>query len=240
MESGDAEPDLPLVSVVIPARNEAGWVAIPLSSVAAQTLPLDALEAVLVDNGSSDGTAEAARAFAATHPALAVTVITDAAPGVARARNLGARAARGRLLVFLDADSRMAPNLAERVACRAGTGYPAGSIRLIADGGDRVDAGFFRLLEFGKRLFGIRAQMFYCERALFLRQGGFDEGLQVAEDREFLVQLMRSGIPVCHLTESWIATSPRRLHALPLHLGAVATLGRWALAHAGIGRRWRY
>ncbi|HET9017192.1 MAG TPA: glycosyltransferase [Thermomicrobiaceae bacterium] len=240
METEDGEPSPPRVSVVIPARNEEEWIAAALASVAAQTLPACAVEAVVVDNGSCDGTAAAVRAFGAAHPSLRLRVVSEPDPGVARARNRGARAAGGRLLLFLDADSRMAPDLAEWVVRRAAMGYPAGSVRIVADGDDRFDHGFFRLLEFGKVLFGIRAQMFYCERELFLRAGGFDEEIRVAEDREFLARLIRDRTPVCHLTESWIATSPRRLHGLPFHLSAFATLGRWALAQAGIGRRWRY
>jgi hypothetical protein len=52
--------------------------------------------------------------------------------------------------------------------------------------------------------------------------------------------LLRSGVDVCHLSSSWIATSTRRLHSAPLRLGLIATFSRWAAAQAGIGRRWRY
>lgn len=75
---------------------------------------------------------------------------------------------------------------------------------------------------------------------LFLDEGGFDERLRQAEDRDLLVRLQRRGVVVGHVGETWIATSPRRLHALPLRLGIVSTLGRCALGHAGIARRWRY
>lgn len=226
--------------MVIPARNEAGYVGRALASVAQQRWPLARLEVVVVDNGSVDGTAEAVRAFMAQEPRLAVRLVTEPAPGRARAKNRGARVARGRWLIFLDADSRMAPDLVERVVARGGGGCLAGSIAVVADSSDWLDRGFFALMELGKRLFHIRAQMFYCDRALFERFGGFDERLHLAEDREFLRRLQRAGVAVCHLTESWIATSPRRLHRLPLRLALLTTFVRWALAHVGIGRRWRY
>lgn len=228
---------------MIPARNEERYVAAALASVAAQTWPLDRLEAVVVDNGSDDGTAAAVCEFAAYVPDLPVVLVSEPMRGTAHARNRGAAEASGRWLVFLDADSRMAPDLARRVVARAESGFPAGSIRLIADiddGADLLDRAFFRVLEFGKVLFTIHAQMFYCERALFQEVGGFDTRLQVGEDREFLARLQRCGTPLCHLTESWIATSPRRLHRQPLRLGLLGTFARWALAQAGFGRRWRY
>jgi glycosyltransferase involved in cell wall biosynthesis len=192
-----SSPAEPLVSVIVPARDEARYITAALASAAAQTWPLDALEVVVVDNGSTDGTAAAVRAYMEAMPDLALCVLDEPVKGVARAKNRAARAARGRWLIFLDADSRMAP-------------------------------------------FGIRAQMFYCARETFLHLGGFDETLALAEDREFLARLAGAGIPVCHLMESWIATSPRRLRRLPWRLGMLTMLLRWALANWGIGRRWRY
>lgn len=230
----------PSVSFVIPARNEARYVGAALQSVARQDWPLDDLEAVAVDNGSTDGTAGVVQQFAAARPDLTVRLVVEPVRGRGRAKNAGARAARGEWLVFLDADSAASPNLVRAVLRRARDGFPAGSIRVVADSDDLLDRGFFALLEFGKRLFGVRAQMFYCRRDLFHAFGGFHEELEIAEDLEFLRRLRRSGVPVCHLIEACIATSPRRLRALPLRLGMLYTFFRWALAHAGVGRRWPY
>jgi GT2 family glycosyltransferase len=235
--SSPARPD---VSIIIPARNEERYIRAALATMAAQTWPVALLEAVVVDNGSTDATREVVQDFMAGAPHLAVWLVDEPAHGVARAKNHGASVARGRWLIFLDADSRMAPDLVERVVARGRQGHPAGSIRVVADSQDVLDRAFFGLIEFGKVLFGLRAQMFYCERELFMQCGGFDVHLQLAEDLEFLVRLQRAGVPVCHVTESWIATSPRRLRTLPCRLGMLAMLARWALAKWGLGRRWRY
>ena len=235
-----SSPTRPNVSVVIPALNEARYIQAALASVAAQTWPVALLEAVAVDNGSTDGTREVVQAFMAGEPHLAVRLVDEPAHGVARAKNRGASVARGRWLIFLDADSRMAPDLVERVMLRTRQGHPAGSVRVVADSHDILDRAFFDLIEFGKVLFGLRAQMFYCEREPFRGCSGFDEHLRLAEDLEFLARLERAGVPICHVTESWIATSPRRLHTLPCRLGMPAMLARWALAKWGWGRRWRY
>jgi glycosyltransferase involved in cell wall biosynthesis len=237
---GPSSPTQPDVSIVIPARNEERYIRAALTSVTAQTWPVSLLEAVVVDNGSTDSTREVVQAFMAAEPYLAVRLVDEPAHGVARAKNRGASVARGRWLIFLDADSRMAPDLVERVMLRSRQGHPAGSVRVVADSHDIFDRAFFSLIEFGKVLFGLRAQMFYCERELFRQCGGFDEQLQLAEDLEFLGRLQRAGVAVCHVTESWIATSPRRLHTRPCRLGMPAMLARWALAKWGWGRRWRY
>lgn len=230
----------PSLSFVIPARNEAPLVGRALASVARQAWPHDDLEAVVVDNGSHDGTPQVVSEFAAHHPELALRLVVEPVRGRGRAKNAGARAARGRWLIFLDADSVASPNLARAVVTRVESGCPAGSVRLVAHSDDLLDRGFFALMEVGKRLFGIRAQMFYCNADLFHQLGGFDEGLEIAEDLEFLRRLRRRGVCVCHLTEAYIATSPRRLRALPFRLGMLWTFVRWALAHVGVGRRWPY
>jgi glycosyltransferase involved in cell wall biosynthesis len=227
-----------MVSYVIPAHDEAALVQRALDSVAAQTLA-DRVEAVVVDNASRDATGLRVRLYA-EGAGIPVSLVHEPRLGVARARNRGAGAARGKVLVFLDADSRAAPDLTERVLARWAAGWPAGCIRITADTSDRLDRAFFSLVEFGKRAFGICAQMFYCDRELFWSHRGFKEDLNLAEDLEFLRRLRRATVPVCYLEESVIATSPRRLHALPWRMGMATTMLRWALAHHGIGRRWSY
>ena len=211
-----------------------------LESVVEQTHPRERLEVVVVENGSDDGTAEAARSKLSTVPELRDAVVSQPVASIPGAKNRGAREALARILVFLDADSRAAPDLAERVLEWVARGYPAGSIRIVADSNDPIDRGFFAFIDWGKGLFNIHANMLYCERELFLSSGGFGESIHLAEDLEFLVRLERQGVRVCHVSDSFIATSPRRFHELPLRLGMIKTFARWTLAHVGIGRRWRY
>jgi glycosyltransferase involved in cell wall biosynthesis len=228
------------VAFVIPARNEAAFIDRAIRSVSEQTVALNRIEVVVVENGSSDATAEIARRALAKAPALQGQVMIQTEAGIAAAKNRGTTATNAGVLIFLDADSRAAPDLAETVLDWVGRGYPAGSIRVTADSADWLDRAFFGLIDWGKGLFGIHANMLYCERDLFLQVGGFGERIRLAEDLDFLVRLKRVGIRLCHVRDSWIATSPRRLHELPLRLGMVKMFGRWALAQLGIGRRWRY
>lgn len=239
------------ISVVIPAHNEAGYLESALASILAQNYPLEALECVVVDNASTDTTTQIAHDFAERHEELRVCVAHEPRLGVARAKNRGARLASGEILLFLDADSRMTPGLARAVAARRQAGDPAGSIRIVADSDSLVERAFFDLMELGALLFGIRSEMFYCDRALFLALGGFDETIQLAEDLEFLdrvrAHLRRASgrakgkrASVCHIRGDAILTSPRRLRTRPHHLGVVTLFTRWALAFAGVGRQRDY
>lgn len=94
------------LSVIIPARDEADNLPLLLRDLQAQTL--QPLEILCVDDESSDGTPAVARA----HGAQVICVARKPAGWVGKsyACHLGAEAAQGRLLLFLDADVRLAPN----------------------------------------------------------------------------------------------------------------------------------
>ena len=92
----------PRVSVVVPCFNAAPYLAEALSSVAAQQVA--DVEVLVVDDGSTDGSGDVARA----HPVGAVVHRQDNA-GISAARNLGVARARGALVTFLDADDVWTP-----------------------------------------------------------------------------------------------------------------------------------
>lgn len=94
------------VSVIIPAYNAAAFVARAIDSALHQTEP--PLEILVIDDGSSDETAEVVAAYPAP-----VRLLKKANGGPASARNLGARLARGEWLAMLDADDWWAPRKLE-------------------------------------------------------------------------------------------------------------------------------
>ncbi|HSW50893.1 MAG TPA: glycosyltransferase family A protein [Bryobacteraceae bacterium] len=95
------------VSVIIPVYNSAAHLKTCLSHLA--QWPAGPLELIVVDDGSTDGSAEVARSF------NAVVLSTGGRKGPARARNIGARAARGEILLFIDSDVCVHPDTLERV-----------------------------------------------------------------------------------------------------------------------------
>jgi GT2 family glycosyltransferase len=89
------------ISVIIPTYNRKGVLRKTLEMLQYQTLPPDRFEVILVDDGSSDGTPEM---VAALEPSYRLEMHDQANHGAAAARNLGAREARGEILLFLDSD----------------------------------------------------------------------------------------------------------------------------------------
>lgn len=91
------------ISVVIPARNAEETLRAAVESALAQTLPPH--EIIVVDDRSSDGTAEVARRFG-----TCVKLLPGSGVGPAAARNVGIRSSRGPLVAFLDADDIWLPS----------------------------------------------------------------------------------------------------------------------------------
>lgn len=92
-----ASPTAPSLTVIIPVHNGGAHLRRALQAVSASTRPAD--EVIVVDDGSTDQSASMAASFHAR-----VISLTGAPQGPACARNRGAAAARGDLLIFLDAD----------------------------------------------------------------------------------------------------------------------------------------
>lgn len=107
----DSETKEPLVSVVIPAYNRATMVGAALESVQAQTYPH--WEAIVVDDGSRDGTADVVDGMARLDPRIRL-LRQDQNRGAQAARNAGIRAGRGEWVCFLDSDDRYLPDSIER------------------------------------------------------------------------------------------------------------------------------
>lgn len=108
----DAETANPLVTVIIPAYNVEAYVEAAVRSVLDQTLT--DLEVIVVDDGSRDGTGEILdRMSAEDERLIALHVENGGAPA---ARNLAIDRARGRYLVFVDADDECVPTMLETLA----------------------------------------------------------------------------------------------------------------------------
>ena len=98
----------PLVSIIVPAYNAERWIAEAIQSAVAQTWPRR--EIIIVNDGSTDRTAEVARRFASKE----VAVLTIPNNGAAAARNHGFQLSQGDYIQWLDADDLLTPDKIER------------------------------------------------------------------------------------------------------------------------------
>ena len=109
--AGSIQPDvdeLPLVSIIIPAYNVEEWVAEAVDSALAQTYPR--VEVVVVNDGSTDGTAEIIARYGDR-----IVVVDQQNRGLGAARNSGLRASHGELIGLLDADDIWLPERLDAV-----------------------------------------------------------------------------------------------------------------------------
>jgi len=178
--------EMPSVSAVVPCFNARGFLARSLGSILSQSSPVT--EIVLVDDGSSDGSADEAMRISAG-AAIPLRIHRQANAGVAAARNAGVRLARGEAIAFLDADDRWPDDsvrlrLEALVAARAQIAF--GRVRVCADG-ERRPSGVSR--EMPGRLAG----SLLIERHVFAGVGGFDESLRTAETIEWIARASDAG-----------------------------------------------
>lgn len=100
-----------IVSIIIPVYNREDVIAECIHSVLSQTYPH--FQIILIDDGSTDNTAEICRAFAQQHPQI--SLLESGHAGVSAARNLGLDAAQGTYVFFLDSDDVIHPSLLENL-----------------------------------------------------------------------------------------------------------------------------
>ena len=179
---------VPEYSIVVPAFNEELYLPQTLdtlhSAVATVTAPG---EIIVVDNNSTDRTSEVARRWGAT-------VAFEAINQISRARNTGARRARGRYLIFVDADTRISPELLHLALDRLEGRACAGGGATVAP--DRLLKPFYRLaIDVWNRFsikFKIAAGCFiFCLREGFEAVGGFSQKVYVGEEVWFSIDIGR-------------------------------------------------
>ena len=225
-------PDLPTISVVIPTLGEANRIEKLVTALRAQTVA--PLEILVCDAHSDDDTARIAADAGAT--------VLLCPRGTSKQRNIGARAARGELLVFLDADDLPSPRFLESVA-RSYRKFPfaVACPWFVARDSGPVVAAIYALfnVSFWLSQSTIRAGSgvcLICPRDKFIRCGGFHEEMHLGEDVRLIRQLCpRFGlhrhvlIPLETSGRRFVRDGIWKLLGFYLFISPFALLGWWAL-----------
>jgi glycosyltransferase involved in cell wall biosynthesis len=175
-----------MISVIIPAHNEERYLRETLEALRRQNYGW--FEVIVVANGCTDRTREVARGLC--HRLI---VLSQRSLGVAR--NLGARMARGEILLFLDADTILEPMALRVIAQEFTTADAAGTVRGKPDEPRLAYRLIYCLKNLVHRcsLHPGSSGVILCWREHFIRVGGFDEGLEVRENSDLLKRVMRFG-----------------------------------------------
>ena len=197
----------PLVSVIIPVHNGAQYLPEAIESVLAQTYP--DLEIMVMDDGSTDRSAEIARSYQPR-----VCVLTQEHAGAAAARNRAIRIASGNYLAFLDADDIWQPDKLMRqmtaFACHPDVEMVTGLVQQFIT--PEIDATTMRGITCpAQPVPGYIPSAITVTRDAFERVGPFDEQCMTGE---FLSWGIRA-VEQLHITMLPVLVTRRRIH--PAH-----------------------
>ncbi len=172
----------PYLSVIIPTLNEAGRIGGTIEQVRRT-----GIEIIVADGGSRDGTPEIARRAGAA--------VVDAPPGRAVQQNAAARLAKGRVLLFLHADTRLPRDFDEQVfKLLMDRGVVLGAFRFRTDWHHRgmrlIEQAAMIRSRWLKMPYGDQA--FFMRRGIFFQVGGFPE-VPIAEDLLLAKKMARLG-----------------------------------------------
>jgi glycosyltransferase involved in cell wall biosynthesis len=206
----------PRVSIVVPAFNAELTLAEAIGSIEAQHCA--DLEIVVVDDGSTDGTARVVEGLGA-----GLRYLRQENRGPSAARNVGLAATTGEIVAFLDADD-IWPDRSLRVrldslASRPGCALVQGRFQNLwphmnGPGQHKLDPPQFGY-NLGTALF---------RRSLFDAIGGFDESMRTGEDVDFLVRIETGGLKRHRLDEVTLLYRRRLVDDINAHRRHVANL----------------
>lgn len=218
------------LSVVIPAHNEERHLPRTLRAVLAAgdalraqaPAPIADLEVVVADDSSTDATADVARAHGAR-------VVRTEARQIAAARNAGAAAATGDVLLFVDADTAVTPAAVQAALDALRAGAVGGGAPIRFDGHVPLSARLaLEVLLVAFRALRLTGGCFlFCRRDAFDAAGGWDAGVYAGEEIMLATALKKQGRFV--IIRERVVTSGRKVRAY----GALELLGvvaRLALA----------
>ena len=197
----NSRTNIPLVSVIIPCYNTYEYIQETLDSVFSQTY--QNIEVIAIDDGSTDSTLQKLYENQEIHPQL--KVITQKNTYYIIARNNAVKYAKGKYLIFLDSDDKIAPVYIEKCCEVAEKDKNIVAVYSRADFFD-AQSKPWKLPEFRLPDFLYRNCIYVSaliRKSEFDKVGGFDENLTQFEDWELYISLVKNGGKVYRLPETF-------------------------------------
>lgn len=181
----------PSISVVVTTKNEEKNVENCLKSIKSQTYPQEKIEIIVVDNNSTDKTKEIVKEFKERFTPLNVQLF-NGGPERSAQRNLGVEKARGKYILYLDADMGLSEKVIKECVNKCENGdYIALYIP------ERIVGNNFwmRVRDFERSFYNATCIdcVRFTRRDKFLEIGGFDKYLTGPEDWDFDRRIKESG-----------------------------------------------
>jgi len=242
--------DSPYITVVLPVRNEERFLRETLEALAGQDYPTDRYELIVVDGRSTDRTCDVAEDFIRRHPQVGIRLLDNPGQLSSRGRNIGVRAARGRLIAVIDGHVHL-PNdqlfaVMERLKEEHGALCLARPAPLLVPG---IENGMPLWIALARKSWLAHSRQSYIygdyegfvdpvssgfayDRDVFDRVGYFDETFDAAEDVEFHHRLKRAGIQAYTSSALTIYSYPR-----PTLIGLFRQMTRYGVGRARLIRK---
>lgn len=195
----------PLVTLIMPIRNESGFIEKSLGSVLAQDYPADRLEIIVVDGMSTDGTREIVQSFQREYPII--TIIDNPGKIVPKGINAALKSAKGDVIVRVDGHCEIFPDYVRQCVRHlldskadgvggpietVGNSYTAQAIALAMSSKFGVGGSAFRTIK-DREIFAETVPFPAYTRQAIEKAGNYDEELVRNQDDEYNYRLRKLG-----------------------------------------------
>jgi len=189
-------------SIIIPANNEEKYIEKTINSIKEQNFK--DYEVIVVANGCTDKTEEIVKKL------KEVKLINLKEANVSKARNVGAKEAKGEILVFLDADTHLNQNCLEHIGKYFTERYSVATTRVLPDlkNSKYKFAMWFKNLRNLADVYEGFSGILICGKDNFIKVGGYPENRVVKEHRALRIKLKKCGKYTC--LHTYVTTSMRR------------------------------
>ncbi len=217
----------PKFSIIVPAYNEEKYIRKTLHGIKNQTF--QDYEVVLVTNGCTDKTEELAK----KHANQKLRVLSLPKPNVSVARNAGALNAQGDILLFLDADTLLAPDSLQKINEQFTEEYAVATTKTLPDTNELKYALALKLKNFYNttKIYQGCSGALICRKEDFQKAEGYNPEITLREHRKLILKLKEMGEFKC--IDTYVTTSMRRFKQWGLSKAVLFWAKQWATDHFG-------